>query len=210
MSQSDNIPPPILPHNAFRLPIHLLALLFPLSSPRTTLSSSTSVTAALRPGSQEQLVCLPGLLTTANLWLEGTLTSLPTTQPRIQPQTLLSSSISPLQPGCYTVIASVYCNLFSSPLCRNFRYNEKGRKKNKKCLGLGYRSSPPSFSKAWRVSSFISLQLWLTHMRVLFMSPSYQVPHTDCQNGDNAQRKRQRWRRREESVEHIGENMKKR
>lgn len=34
---------------------------------RPTLSSSTSVTAALRPGSQEQLVCLPALLTTANL-----------------------------------------------------------------------------------------------------------------------------------------------
>lgn len=63
----------------------------PHHTPHTTLSSSTSVTAALRPGSQEQLVCLPALLTSANLWLEGTLTSLPTTQPHIQPQTLLSS-----------------------------------------------------------------------------------------------------------------------
>lgn len=131
MLQSKNIQPPILPHNASRLHIHLLALLFSalLTPPHThPLSSSTSVTAALRPGSQEQLVCLPALLTTANLWLEGTLTSLPTTQPHIQPQTLLSSKISPLQPGCYTVIASVYCNLFSSLLYRNVRYNEERKK----------------------------------------------------------------------------------
>lgn len=101
----------------------------PHPTPNTTLSSSTSVTAALRPGSQKQLVCLPALLTTANLWLEGTLTSLPTTQPHIHPQTLLSSWISPLQPGCCTVIASMYCNLFSSLLCRNIGYNEKRERK---------------------------------------------------------------------------------
>lgn len=88
MLQSENISQPSLPYSAFRLPIHLLVLLFSLSSPHPLhhSSSSTSVTAALRPGSQRQLVCLPALLTTANLWREGTLTSLPTTQPHIQPQ----------------------------------------------------------------------------------------------------------------------------
>lgn len=47
------IQPPILPHNAFRVPIHLVALLYSaLPAPTLLLPPSTSVTAALRPGSR--------------------------------------------------------------------------------------------------------------------------------------------------------------
>lgn len=43
------------------------------------------VAAAWRPGSQEQLVCLPALLTTANLWREATFTSLHTAHTTLKP-----------------------------------------------------------------------------------------------------------------------------
>lgn len=66
--------------------IHLFVLLSsPLAPPP---HCSCSVTTALRPGTRKQLVCLPGLLTNANLWQERTLTSLPTTQLHIQPALL--------------------------------------------------------------------------------------------------------------------------
>lgn len=94
MLQSESIQPSFLPHDAFKAPIHLVALLFHSPHHPPTLST-TSVTAALRPGRQEQLVCLPALLTTANLWLEGTLTSLPTTWLHIKPLTLPSSRFLP-------------------------------------------------------------------------------------------------------------------
>lgn len=43
------------------------------------------VAVAWRPGSQEQLVCLPALLTTANLWREATFTSLHTAHTTLKP-----------------------------------------------------------------------------------------------------------------------------
>lgn len=73
----------------------------PSSAPPSRLVSSPSVTVALRPGSREQLVCLPALLTTANLWREAPFTSLHTTHAALKaPLRVLPCSRSPILLHC--------------------------------------------------------------------------------------------------------------
>lgn len=106
--------------------------LHPASAP---LSSSPSVTVALRPGSQEQLVCLPALLTTANLWQQATLTSLHTTH------TTLNSALRFLPCSHYSIPQYSPSTAINSASCceKNVWFN------NEKLAGIDLATAPRLF-----------------------------------------------------------------
>lgn len=118
----------------------------------TTLLLS-SVTVALRPGSQEQLVCLPALLTTANLWQEATFTSLHTTH------TTLKSALRVLPCSRDLMLQHWPCTSISSaPRCEFFfTFNKEATSWE----SLGYCCTPP-LSQTWRVAYFFTFNShWL-------------------------------------------------
>lgn len=98
-------------------------------------SSSPSVTVALRPGSQEQLVCLPALLTTANLWQQATLTSLHTTH------TTLNSALRFLPCSHYSIPQYSPSTAINSASCceKNVWFN------NEKLAGIDLATAPRLF-----------------------------------------------------------------
>lgn len=60
MFQSENTQPPILPHSAFKLPIHLLALLFTSpSTHRSLLYQCHCGLEARQSGAAEMFTCPP-------------------------------------------------------------------------------------------------------------------------------------------------------
>lgn len=143
---------------------------------------------------REQLVCLPALLATANLmarcWLSPHYTS------HIQ-SLHFSAALMMLHSNILT-----YCNTLSILLWRRVWFN-KEKESVSRSPKLGYCFSPPSLSQTWRLTSFFC-QLSPTHIRALFISPSYRDPFRLPER--KSTRQRQRWRGREEHVEHIGGN----